>query len=577
MGEDVREVVVSEQPQTLTWRLQVPSPRPRLALTYGAARPGVGLKVEVRSDAGGVSEVFAEQVEGSGAGAWHGRVVSLASWAGEVIELSVTSTGGFDGKQLLGWDGGVYTAPFQDNAKPPEDPTARPKNILVYLVDTLRRDKLGIYNDESSVSTPHLDAFAKDATLFDAAYVAENWTKPSTATILTGLYPDTHQTKDASSKLPVEAKMLSEHLRGEGFKTGSFIANGYVSTKFGFNKGWHHYTNYIREYKNTNAEKLVDDALKFIDRNNEKRWFVYMHTIDPHVPYSAPGPWKFKHWRDGKYRGPIKAQSTGNQLGEVKSGSLKLSAHDKRYLEALYDGEVAYNDGEFGRLVRALKTRGVYDETVIVVLVDHGEEFWDHGSVGHGHILYGEMVHGPMFVRYPNMFPRGRRLPHVVSTVGVVPTVLETLGVRPMKGIDGVSFTDVFDGVGEPRPRVATSDFMYRRKALRAGRYHWQTNGIGGELYDTALDRGETKNLMKSHPVARAYVRGLFGMFMGASDKRSWWREQGERSERKIETDAVEIDPELREQLEAMGYVEGATGEHSPEKDRELMEKEDGE
>ncbi|MEL6181906.1 MAG: sulfatase-like hydrolase/transferase, partial [Myxococcota bacterium] len=338
----------------------------------------------------------------------------------------------------------------------------------------------------------------------------------------------------------------------------------------------HYYTNYIRESKRTDAEKLVDDALRFIDRNNDKRWFVYMHTIDPHVPYSAPGPWKYKHWHGGKYRGRLRPQSTGNQLGEIKSDPGKTSAIDRAYLEALYDGEVAYNDHEFGRLVEALKERGVYDNTLIVVLVDHGEEFWDHGSVGHGHSLYDEMVHSPLFIRHPGRFPRGRRLPQVVSTADVVPTMLETMGVEPMEGVEGTSLTDVFDGVGAARPRVALSDFMYRRKALRAGRYHWQTNGTTGKLYDMVTDPKQSKALGSSHPIAQAYIRGLFGMFLGAGDKSRWWVDTQTRGpSRAITADVAEVDPVLQQQLEAMGYVEGATGEHSPEEDKRKMEEED--
>ena len=576
MGDAMREVVAASTPQTMTWRVQLPEHAPKLALTYGAAHPGAAVTVSMMADGRQAEVLLEERVADDGAGRWHGRVVDLGAWAGEVVELSVKAGGEFEvGKQLLGWEAALYAPDKEDEAIAPTEPKRPPKNLLVYLIDTLRYDKLGVYNPESSVPTPNLDAFARDASLFDAAYDAENWTKPSTATILTGLYPDTHQTKDGSSKLPVRVTMISEHLRQEGFRTGSFIANGYVSEKFGFNQGWNYYTNYIRESKRTDAEKLVDDALRFIDRNEDDRWFVYMHTIDPHVPYSAPGPWKTKHWHGGKYRGRIRPQSTGNQLGEIKSSPEKTSAIDRQYLEALYDGEVAYNDHEFGRLVASLKERGVYDDTLIVVLVDHGEEFWDHGSVGHGHSLYDEMVHSPLFVRYPARFARGRRLPHVVSTADVVPTILETLRVKALEGVEGVSLTDVLDGASVPRPRVALSDFMYRRKALRAGRYHWQTNGMDGKLYDMATDRRQKNDLVKTHPIALAYIRGLFGMFLGAGDKTQWWVNTDKRSNAAIDADFAEIDPALQEQLEAMGYVEGATGEHSPTEDKKMMEEED--
>ncbi len=571
LGGDKRKALLASVPTTWTYRAQLPAGEPKLALAMGAKEAGVKFKVEVASDLTPNKAVLESEAK---AGAWGEEVVDLKEFANHVVELKITASGAFGPQQQVALgDAGLWAPAPKDDAKPATPDAGPAKNVLIYLIDTLRYDKLGVYNPKSSVPTPNFDAFAKDATLYEAAYDMENWTKPSTATILTGLYPETHGAKEESSKLPASAKMISEQLKANGFKTGAFLSNGYVSDAFGFKKGWDHYTNYIREEKNSDADQLVTDSLAWIDQNKGERFFAYLHTIDPHVPYNAPKDWKEKFYK-GKYEGAIKPSATGDQLADIKTGKMSITADDKRYLEALYDGEVGFNDQEFGRLVQGLKERGLYDSTLIVVLVDHGEEFWEHDSVGHGHSVYDELVHAPFFVRYPGRTALGRRVPQVVSMVDVAPTVMEVAGVPPMEGVEGVSLTDTFDGVGTPRPRLAVSDFLFRKKGIRAGRYHWLTTGRGGELYDLATDRHEKKDIIKTHFIGRAFARTLTGVFMGAKDKTKWW-EPGSAvaaaPTKKHKAEAAEVDKDLEAQLRALGYVDGhnKTAKDEKHKDEE--------
>ncbi|MEO1273714.1 MAG: hypothetical protein AAFX99_37025, partial [Myxococcota bacterium] len=164
MGEQLREVVATPQPHVAMWRVQLPTHQPQLALTYGAAHPGAMITVSVMADGRPSEVLLSETVPEDGAGRWNGRVLKLEDWAGEVVELSVRVGGAFErGKQLLGWDAALYAPEVKDDAIAPTDPQKAPKNVLVYLIDTLRYDKLGVYNPNSSVPTPNLDAFARDA------------------------------------------------------------------------------------------------------------------------------------------------------------------------------------------------------------------------------------------------------------------------------------------------------------------------------------------------------------------------------------------------------------------------------
>jgi len=306
---------------------------------------------------------------------------------------------------------------------------------------------------------------------------------------------------------------------------------------------------------------VVRESMAWIDKNKDGRFFAYIQTIDPHVPYSPPKKWRKKYW-NRSYSGPIKSRSTGQQLADIKTKKMKVSREDKRYLEALYDGEVSFNDHHFGELVAGLKARGLYDDTVIVIIADHGEEFWDHGSVGHGHSLFEEMIHSPLVVRYPNKVAAGRRVPHVVSMVDLAPTLYDVLGVKKSEGLEGVSFADTFDGVGEARPRIAISDFLYRKKAVRVGRFKWITAGRDGALFDIYEDPREKKNVRSTHGIGHAMVRSHLGVFMAAADKSRWWQSGAKAAKVSVEAEELEeVDDELKAQLEAMGYVEGAKGE----------------
>jgi arylsulfatase A-like enzyme len=567
-----RVALVADRPQTVRARVDLPQGSPQLAVSWGATKPGAQLAISVHSD-----EVDGPRVLSVGPApddlAWSRQVLSLQEFAGQVVELQVEVGGEWGPGQEVAWDTAVYLPTATGDRAPTGE--VRAKNVLVFLVDTLRYDKLGLNNPSSSVPTPNFDRFAADATVFDAAYDTENWTKPSTASILTGLYPDTHRTKEGSSKLPTSIPMVSEHLQKQNLRTGAFIANGYVSDAFGFKRGWDSYTNYIREEKVTNAERVVDDALGWIDKQGENRWFAYVHTIDPHVPYSAPDEWKLAQWKGGKYGGALRAQNTGDQIAEIKSKRMKVDKSDMAYLEALYDGEVAYNDHHFGRMIDGLQAMGLYEDTLVVVLADHGEEFWDHGSVGHGHSLYDEMVHTALLVRCPGSVTHGSRQSAVLSTSGLVPTMTDVLGLEPISGAEGASWAPILAGSAPVQPRVGVSDFLFRKKAVRVGPYHWLTNGQDGKLFNVLADRHERKDLAGSHPIAWAFARTNFGIFYGAADKAKWWGDETGDDRQELKPEVADIDPELQQQLEAMGYVGGATSEQSAEEDRELMEQED--
>jgi arylsulfatase A-like enzyme len=318
---------------------------------------------------------------------------------------------------------------------------------------------------------------------------------------------------------------LSEHLKGEGFATGGFIANGYVSDRFGFDQGWDDYTNYIREEKSTEAKDVFDDAGNWIEAHKDERFFAYIQTIDPHVPYDPPGKY-LQMYDPSEYTGQIRPRMTGDLLEKAKRNppQVVFDASDKRRLKALHDGEITKHDHFFGAFLERLSKLGLADDTLIVVTSDHGEEFDDHGSWGHGHSVYQELLHVPLMFRLPNRLPAGTKVGNAVSTLDISATVTDLLGVPGMAHNEGHALVGLMLGEAPSQPSVAFSDFQDDRRVITTGRWKLILRGnLTSTMFDLVADPMEEKQLDASaFPIGRRYSRMLLGQFLGASNRGDW-------------------------------------------------------
>ncbi len=446
--------------------------------------------------------------------------------------------------------------------KPIASGKSRAKHLVLVLIDTLRADRLVFHNPSTRVQTPYLDKLANQSMVFERAFASENWTKPSIASLLSGLYPQTHLTKDDRAKLPKSVRMASEHLKAMGFTTAAFVANGYVSDKFGFKRGWDTWTNYVREGKANRARYVIDDAINWLDsRPPDKPFFLYVHTIDPHVPYIPPKAY-WSRYDSLPYNGPVKPTQTAKLLEKVKTGSLKLSDRDKIRLEALYDGEISYHDDQLARLHDALERHGLLDDTLIVVTSDHGEEFFEHGLVGHGHSLYEELLHVPLMVRLPGAAnDGGTRSTAEVNLADVFPTCCDILGVEPPADLEGESLVPQLMGTSTGRyPSVTFSEFLNSQRAARMGRYKVIYKGLNPLLFDLKTDTRETTDLAAERPAALALMRDALGLHLGSLNSPRPTTKAGKnhniKGKRVHRPEEATIDPQTRKQLEALGYFE---------------------
>jgi arylsulfatase A-like enzyme len=549
VGGAQRRALAVRSPTTLSFYVDVPKDA-KLGFGVGVAgeKPkGAKARVVVTPEGGAAKELFQAELGTS----WRDELLDLNAFAGRIARIDLRVEGDV-GTGRAAWSTPALLLPKKALAKPEKVA----KNVVVVLIDTLRARSLKSFNPSSRVKTPVLDAIAKEGAVLEATQAPENWTKPSTASLLTGLYPATHGAKTDGAMVPKGATLLSESLKEGGFKTASFIANGYVSDKFGFNQGWDHYTNYIREKKNTDAENVFKEAGDWIDKNKDKRFFAYVHTIDPHVPYDAPEQF-LSMYKKGEYKGQVAPRKTPELLAEAKRVPPRVTFNDadKQYLKDLYDGEVSYHDHYLGLFIDRLKKLGLYDDTVFVVTADHGEEFDEHGSWGHGHSVYQELLWIPYLVRLPGVVPAGTRIKQAVSSMSIFPTVLEAVGVKAPNTLEDSSVLGWLRGAAPPAMPVAFSDFLDDRRVIRAGRWKLILRGLNETMFDLERDPTEKSELDRTkHPIAARYLTTMMGQFLGARDRRSWLKgEQGQGM--KLDRENANIDETLREQLKAIGYA----------------------
>ena len=436
------------------------------------------------------------------------------------------------------------------SALPPLPPPATTPNLIIYLIDALRADHLGCYGYPPPTS-PHFDRFAAEAVLFDDAQAQSSWTRPAVASLFTGLWPQLHGANDRDEVLSGEAVTLAEVFRMAGYSTAAVIANGNIDIVFGLAQGFNYYK-YLQQVRVGDAlarSEHVNEAVShWLDRRpSERPFFLYIHTIDPHLPYDPPQPYR------GRFAGRISDPELGSlkSIDSLNSDKNKMTPEVLKGLTGLYDAEIAANDAAFGALVADLKERGLYDSSVIVVLSDHGEELFDHRGFSHGNTLFEEVLRVPLAIRFPDRRPP-RRVASVVEQVDLMPTLLEYLGLEPPAAIQGRSFLPLC-GPGEMtgwKDRAVAYLHLKERRGTSYLDGNWKlllrpkSGGVRSSLYNRREDRREHVDLANQEPELVESLRALLGKLLG---------EAGPALDSGQPVD--EHDRELREQLKALGYI----------------------
>jgi len=553
--ESELDALVLPAPAMASYYLEL-EPDAKLGFSLGSnsgAKTDLTARVTV-TDAGSGRELEVVSTRIEGDRGWNDKVVSLEKFSVRLVRIDFEAQG--KGRAVFG-----RPAVLRDKPRISSSDGREAKNLVILLIDTLRADHVGAMGAKR-VKTPALDRFAKQSVKCSRCQAPANWTKPSCATVLTGLYPDTHLTRGDKSRLSKSFRLISEMVKEKGFSTAAFIANGYLASEFGFNRGWDKYVNYIREERRTEAEHVFKETAEWIESVKDKRFLAYIQTIDPHVPYDPPKK-DLALYDAEPYEGVIRPRSTGQLLEEYKKKRVSFNPRDRKRLHALYNGEVTYHDRYLDRFIRKLADLDLLDDTLIAVCADHGEEFFEHGSVGHGHTLFQELLHVPMFFRHPEFAPAGSELSQVMSLVDIVPTMLDAAGLPLPDELEGNSLLPLFSGERQKRPVAGFSSFWSEPDSrnlswsVRMNNWKLYTKGPARTyLYDIVNDPREKKDVDDDKPLALRAGRIYLGQFIGAPDKKRWNRiSAAAKIPKKKKEEEAEIPSDLREQLRALGYI----------------------
>ncbi len=387
------------------------------------------------------------------------------------FEVALGAEGGTTARIGFRVEDAITTADYAFIAEPRVVvPTPTPKRVVFAFIDTLRRDHLGTYG-YSRDTTPTIDALGKRGAVFEDARTVAPWTLPSSRSVLTGNNPE----KWSSSA------RIQEVLASRGWATGAYVGNVYLTSGFDMASGWGEHNSVNLAYGDYEAERGID----FLGRHADEDAMVMVHFMDLHLPYKELWPWRDRYVSEelpGLGDMFNRTALMGYARGRGKRDQVKA------YLEDRYDQNLAFVDHELARVFAAAGP-----DALIVVFADHGEEFFDHGDLEHGHSLYDELLRVPLVIAGPGIAPR--RVSAPVSLLDVTPTVLDLLGLGGGE-YDGTSLAHLMNGDVDPKFTNRARAFgrlLYGPNAWASlvGDQKWVSRGGDEVVYDLSKDPGE--------------------------------------------------------------------------------------
>jgi arylsulfatase A-like enzyme len=426
-------------------------------------------------------------------------------------------------------------------------------DVVVVLLDAAAAGHFSFLGYERE-TTPFLTRLAAESVVFESAYAQASATPLSVYSLFTGELPLVAEMPvldgELVASIPAAAPTLASLLADRYPARKGLSGNRWIGRELGYANGFSEFTGIweLSADLSRNATLLSDQAVSWLSSRDESSFFLYLHYLEPHLPYAPPEPFASRF--DPSFRGHIEA--TRQALGPWRS--TRPNALIERNLIALYDGNLAYVDSEVQRVAEAIEAAGGWDRTIFILLSDHGEAFWQHGVRGHGMSVYEEMVRVPLFVRIPGL--AARRIAEPVQLVDLLPTLLELAGADAAKQRRaGQSLVPLFfgDASGEDgRAFSRNHEPGMIEYMLREGRYKWVRPGFDAppKLYDLLEDPDEARDL-QSHrarelkaqtaPIAARFAVRLDSLLQAATFPAAG-------------AVADTLDAAARERLKAMGY-----------------------
>jgi arylsulfatase A-like enzyme len=448
--------------------------------------------------------------------------------------------------------------------------------VIIYLVDTLRADRLGVYGYEKRATSPHIDAFAEDSVVFTDAYAPAPWTLPSVMSLVTSRFPCEHGVITGLEKPSPDLRFLAERFKEIGYLTGIHHLNGWVGGPLyrGYDEAiW---------FKETDQAAWIKDANGFLARAGDEPFYLYLHTMEPHGPENTPQPFvsRFDHVNidDRKLLANTRKRLleasfidsfNGQALGTTINTDLQIAlmatlAENRDSIDILYDTSVLWADDNLGHMIDLLKEKKLWDEAIFIFVADHGEGFGEHGRWFHSNSAYEEVMRIPLIIHFPNSEFGGLQVETPVSLIDIMPTIFDYLGVPELcADCRGTSLVKYLNQTATGRDSEARIQAMRLNRVnffqpwkdetgdsnfvARQGHWKaiWNSDVETLELYDLESDPGEQNDVAADNPEHVDELRNQIIRF-----------ERECRSRAPTNLAPVERDEDQREQIRAMGYFE---------------------
>ncbi len=564
--DDFRNVLYAHAPSSLTWEVRVPQ-QARIRFAAGVAeRKPVAFRLLVDG-----TELYHATLEDPFV--WQEAEADLSRFAHRTVKVVFEAGAAQPGAVAL-WANPLMLAPG----------VRKRPNVLLYLVCTMRPDHMSLYG-YGRETTPFLKRLGAEGVVFDDAQAQAPWTKASVPSLMTSLSPYATGIVRDNDLIPAGATTLAAELRRAGYVTASFVTNPFAGRASGLERGFDYLAEYplIHRMRTEEADGGTDSAAlnqvltSWLERHRDEPFFLYAHSSDPHAPYRPPAE------LEARFANPSETAQFNRDYGRLRDqrmygGGATVSRADcrkkgidpERFLrQALerYDAEIAHNDAGIERLAAKLKELGIWDDTLLIVVSDHGEEFFEHGWTAHGHSLYQELTHAAWLMWNPKLLP-AKRIAEPVQLLDLMPTVLELLGIRPSGLVQGQSLVPLIRGGDFVRkvpvtawrfahPNAKPSGFVpeYRTATAALITQEWkliwrdQAEQAGlpeVELYDRRTDRKEMRNVAAQHPDV---VRRL------KAEMDRWIEAQKQVRELVGQGRHAPLDSRQIERLRSLGYI----------------------
>jgi arylsulfatase A-like enzyme len=416
-------------------------------------------------------------------------------------------------------------------------------NVILIMIDTMRADHVGCYGYDRN-TTPNLDKFAADAVLFRNAISPAPWTTPTVASMFTAQYPHVLGYQDQAVVLDEKFPCLAEVLRNSGYATGGIIAHAYISNTFGIGQGFDIYDEENSQgHGHVSSPSVTDKAVAFIEEHKDRKFFLFLHYFDPHCDYIQHEEYNYYPDYDGTLL-------SGQTISDLRELAPEMTEDDVDYLNALYDSEIRFTDEHVGRFLDVLKEQGLYDNSIIIIAADHGEEFLERGDnwIGHTKTVYQELIHVPLMIRLPGE-TTARVIDQHVGLVDIAPTILSLNGLEMPDGYthDGVALE--FAGGKTPQPRAVFSETM------RWGTFQTMIRDGLKLIYDPTSDVTQLINLAEDPGEKRdVSVDDLTTLRKMQTELHEWDYEMRLRRA-ELKTRSPKLSRDQIDQLKSLGYI----------------------